>query len=106
MELQIDNPIKFFNKYTIEPIGSGRDFTFWTSTNPALGILAGRFMIVSDTILSSYESEDGQYSGIESLIILDSETYRNRGFAFHNQNKLSSWEVELSRVQEVKAYKL
>ena len=100
MELKLDDPIRFSNKYTIEPIGQGKDFTFWSSVNPILGTLLGKFMIIGDTILSSYESEDGQYSGTESLTILDSETYKNRGFAFHNTIKLSTWEVDLIRIKE------
>ena len=52
---------------------------------------------LGDTILSAYTSEDGQYSGSESLVFVDKETYQNRGFAFHNRNKLSSWEVDLNR---------
>ena len=97
MELQLDNPIKFFNKYTIEPVKPERDYTFWTSENPALGTLIGSFMIINDTILSKYQSEDGQYSGVESLIITNSNFYKNRGFAFHNKQKLSSWAIELHR---------
>jgi hypothetical protein len=98
MELKLDNPVRFYNKYIIEPIGYEKDFTFWSSVNPALGTLLGKFMIIGDTILSSYCSEDGQYSGTESLILVDSQSYKNRGFAFHNKNKLSSWEVEITKV--------
>ncbi len=98
MELKLENPIKFFNKYTIEPFKPDKDYTFWSSINPALGKLAGKFMVVSDTILSSYHSENRQYSGTESLILVGLELYKNRGFAFYNKNKLSSWEVNLSKI--------
>lgn len=95
MELKLDDPIKFFNKYSIEPFEPEKDYTFWSSINPALGTLIGKFMIVNDTILSYYQSEDGQYSGSESLVFINSKLYKNRGFAFHKKNKHSSWEVDL-----------
>lgn len=98
MELSLDTPVRFTNRYSIDPIDSTKDFTFWFSINPALGKLLGKFMIIGDTILSSYTSEDGQYSGSESLIFVESELYKNRGFALHNRNKLSSWEVDLNRI--------
>jgi len=41
--------------------------------------------------LSSYISENGIYSGTESLFKIDESTYLNRGFAFNGENKLSSW---------------
>ena len=97
MELKLDDPVKYFNKYTIQPVDPEKDYTFWSSENPALGTLLGKFMFTGDTILSSYHSEDGQYSGSESLILVDPRSYKNRGFAFHNKAKLSSWAVDLYR---------
>lgn len=98
MEVKLDNPVRFFNKYSITPLPVGKDFTDWTSQNPALGKLIGKFMIIGDTILSSYSSENGLYSGSECLVLLDNGTYHNRGFAFNGDRKLSSWEVTLQRV--------
>lgn len=100
MELAFDTPVRFTNRYSIEPIALGKDFTFWSSVNPALGKLFGKFMIIGDTILSSYTSEDDQYSGSESLIFVDRKAYKNKGFAFHNRNKLSSWKVDLHRISK------
>jgi hypothetical protein len=100
MELKRDEPVRFYNNYTIQPILPGRDHTAWTSVNPSLGTLVGRFMIVGDIILSRYRSEDGKYSGTESLRMVDPKTYENRGFAFQESNKLSSWQVTLERISE------
>jgi len=36
-------------------------------------------MIIGDTVLSSYISENGIYSGTESLFKIDESTYLNRG---------------------------
>lgn len=98
MELKLVDPITFFNNYSIDPFEPEKDYTFWSSVNPALGKLTGKFMIIGDTILSSYQSEDGQYSGSESLLLIDPKLYRNRGFAFQNKSKLSSWEVDLIKL--------
>ena len=100
MELALDKPVKFTNRYSIEPIASEKDFTFWSSINPALGKLLGKFMIIGDTILSSYASENGLYSGSESLILIDKKTYKNKGFTFRGRNKFSSWEVDLNRMSK------
>jgi hypothetical protein len=74
MELSLDMPVRFTNQYSIEPVEKGKDFTFWSSINLALGKLLGKFMIIGDTILSSYTSEDGQYSGSVCLIFVDRDT--------------------------------
>lgn len=63
-----------------------------------MGKLIGKFMIIGDTILSSYISENGIYSGTECLYKIDETKYLNRGFAFNGENKLSSWEVTLERI--------
>ena len=98
MELKTKKPIRFFNKYSIIPKQRDKDYTIWTSVNPAIGKLNGKFMIIGDTILSSYISEDGVYSGSESLYRINENKYLNRGFAFNGEEKLSSWAVTLERV--------
>ena len=98
MELKTEEPIRFYNKYSIIPKEEDKDFTVWTSVNPALGRLKGKFMIIGDTILSSYISEDGVYSGAECLYRISENKYLNRGFAFNGEEKLSSWAVILERV--------
>ncbi len=99
MKLLIDPPIEFFNRYEIVPLAKNADMTSWQSFNPALGMLKGSFMIVEDSILSKYSSKDGIYSGFEYLKKIDDNTYENRGFAFVNDAKLSSWAVVLKRIE-------
>lgn len=85
-----------YNKYEIVPFKN--EVTEWRSFNPALGVLYGRFMVVSDTIISNFLSEDGTFTGVECLIKLDDLTYLGRGFAFRGNEKLSSWAVTLKAV--------
>lgn len=88
--------IEFSNRYEIEPLANN-DLTRWTSFNPALGKLVGRFMVVGDTILSAFQSEEGAVSGYESLVKVSDNAYTSRGYALKGSEKLSSWCVELRR---------
>lgn len=97
MKLMLDNPIEMQNRYEIIPFD--KDFTSWQSYNPALGTLIGKFMVVEDTIISTYTTENGEYSGSECLIKINDNLYSTKGFAFKGNSKLSSWSVELSKVK-------
>ncbi|MBR9999546.1 MAG: hypothetical protein KFF73_11275 [Cyclobacteriaceae bacterium] len=99
MELQLDDPIKIFNRYIIKPFDPQKDHTTWISENPALGKLKGRFTIVNDMIISQYQSEDGKFSGSEVLLFIDDDQYQNWGVVFENDFKISSWEVMLERFE-------
>lgn len=80
-------------------IACGSEITNWKSYNPALGELKGIFIIVQDSIMSKYDSADGQYTGYEYLRKIDDLTYENRGFALVNNKKLSSWAVQLKKAE-------
>lgn len=96
MELQLEQPVRFENRYEIIPFSS--DFTIWKSFNPALGTLQGKFAIIDDTIVSTYISEDGQYSGVKCVIKISDARYSSKGFAFNGSKKLSSWAVTMEKV--------
>jgi len=64
------------------PFEDSRDFTNWKLYNPALGNLFGKFIIVSDCLISSWFSEDKNYSGAKTLIKIDDKLYSSRAFAF------------------------
>jgi len=97
MILMLDKPIELQNRYEIMPFEN--DFTSWKSYNPALGTLIGKFMVVEDTIISTYSTENGEYSGSECLIKISDTLYKAKGFAFKVESKLSSWSVELSKIK-------
>jgi hypothetical protein len=95
-----DNPISIFNDYEITPFEEGKESTEWKSSNPSLGQLCGQFVIVGDSILSICKSKDGTYRATEYLLKVTDDHFRNRGAFFREDRKVSSWEVELKRVQE------
>ena len=98
MALLLDQPVKFSNRYEINPFQENATCTTWTSHNPALGKLLGTFVIVTDTILSYYHSECGQFHGIESLMQIDEQTYHNRGTLLHREKRMSSWAMDIHRI--------
>ena len=86
------------NRYEITPFPPGSRATEWTSENPAMGRFLGMFCIVDDTILSTFKSEDGALSGVESVRMIDADHYENRGALFAGARRISSWTVTLRRV--------
>ena len=98
LKLLLAKPVEFQNRYEIVPFEEGRDYTTWKSFNPVIGQLAGRIVIVDDSLISVYTSEDGQYSGSEYLLQVSETVYANRGFAFKENEKISSWAVQLTKI--------
>ncbi|MGD9488295.1 MAG: hypothetical protein AB7W47_09755 [Calditrichaceae bacterium] len=91
------NDAEFQNNYKIIPFTEGKDFTTWKSINPVFGLLTGRFVVIADSILSVYGSENGIISGSESLLQINNRLYRNWGFVFKGTDKLSSWAMDLEK---------
>lgn len=97
MRLLTDKPLEMISEYEIVPFPKDRNWTVWTSFNPSLGRMSGTFVIVGDSILSSYRSESGEYSGSEYFLKEDDNTYQSAGVLFHGDVKVSSWEAMLTR---------
>ena len=98
MKLQDGSGTEFTNTTEIVPFTDSREFTTWKSVNPVLGKLTGEFMIVADTILSTFISEFGEYTGCECLLQVDKNIYISRGFVFNGEEKLSSWALSLKKM--------
>lgn len=89
--------VEIVNDYRIVPFQPGELQTTWTSHNPALGTLKGQFILIDDTILSFFESDDHRFRGTEWLRRLDAENYENRGVLFSGERLLSAWAADLRR---------
>ena len=85
------------NTCEIIPFKNGATAANWKSRNALLGTLFGRFIIVADTILSTYKSESSEYSGVEVLTQVNEAAYTSRGFAMRGDRILSSWAVNLEK---------
>ena len=90
--------VEYQNNYELDPWKPNEETTAWRSFNPATGTFMGIFMRVADSLLSSFTSENGEYSGYEYLAQVDERNYRNRGFSFRRGDKLSSWAVDCKRI--------
>ncbi|HEX2567006.1 MAG TPA: hypothetical protein VHL85_09100 [Burkholderiales bacterium] len=84
------------NRYDIEPFSPGARSTHWTSVNPAIGALRGRFVVSGDAILSSYQSPTGRYRGFECIQQRDARRYTVRGTLLDEDKVISTWAIELS----------
>lgn len=97
LEVGYNQPVRFTNDYSI--CASDHETTLsWESYNPALGTLKGHFEIIGNSIISHYISDDGVYSGTETLVQRNSEEYYNAGVSFCHGKKMSSWEAVIIAV--------
>ena len=97
--LQVPNEIMFTNTYEFVPLAEGEHFGYWQSTNPSLGTLMGKIVIIDDAILTSFNSKSGEYEGFEYLVKVNDKHYRNKGVLYMGNMKLSSWMTELKKVR-------
>ena len=91
-----DAPLEIKNRYEVIPFSDDTPFVaHWKSAHTTLGRLSGKFVIVDDTILSIYQSEESTHSGTEVLAKIEDGYYESRGCLFTRNNKVSSWAFEL-----------
>jgi len=86
------------NRYQIEPFSPGAASTHWSSNNPVLGALRGRFVVTGDAILSSYASPTSRYRGFECIQRRDARRYSVRGAMLEEDKVISTWSLELTRI--------
>jgi hypothetical protein len=92
-------PVEFVSAYSIELPGGDTTTLKWTAENAMLGKLQGVFSVVGGSILSNFHSADGTYQGTEHLALVDEDNYRACAMLIFNNRKLSSWQVELTRIE-------
>ena len=97
LKIFFDEPVAIANRYEIEPFGPGKNSTSWKAANRILGNLSGRLVVVGDSILSLFRSEDGRYSGTEWLQMVGEGTYRSRRVLLDCDRVFSSWSMELRK---------
>ena len=99
LRLLLAQPVEFQNRYEIIPFEEGKDYTTWKSQNPVIGTLIGKIVVIDDSLISVYESEDHLCAGSEYLLQVSETVYRNRGFAFKGSERISSWAVQLTKIE-------
>ena len=97
MEIGGAPPLRFRNNYRIAaPCGEAR-IVPWQSDNPALGTLAGVFVVLGDTIMSSFQSSEGASVGSEAMRQLAPDRYQANGVFLASGAVVSAWSMELIR---------
>lgn len=91
-----ERPALHRTRYEIAPFSSGARSTHWSSSNPVLGALSGRFVLAGDAILSFYANPTGRYRGYECLQQLDERRYSVRGAMMEEDKVISTWAIELT----------
>jgi len=84
------------NRYDIEPFTPGARSTHWTSINPAVGSLRGRFVLAGDAILSFYASPTGRYRGFECMKMKSEKAYEANGALLDEDKVVSTWSLALT----------
>jgi hypothetical protein len=90
-------PAEHRTVYEIHPFAPGNLTTPWTSKSATLGTLQGRFILLGDAILSSYESATGRFRGQDTIVQRDEGHYSARGALFDGGKLASAWTIELKR---------
>ena len=96
LRIRGERPALQHNRYEIEPFSQGARSTHWSSSNPVLGPLRGRFVLSGDAILSFYASPTGRYRGFECLQQKDERRYSVRGTLLEEDKVISTWSLELT----------
>ena len=100
MQLAGDASITFSNCYEIEPLIAGMETTIWETEHPGLGLVIGTLAIVDTAIILSYTAPGGYYSGTEIFSQLDAENYQSWGVLWQGDQKVSSWQAQLTKAQD------
>lgn len=87
------------SRYAIAPIGEDIAATTFTGMNGITGEVNGTFAFFDDIILSTYRSDDGQYTASEVFLKRSDECYEVRGALFLHGGHVSSWSLTMTRVQ-------
>ncbi len=88
-------PVESRSVYEIHPLVPGNISTPWSSQSAALGSLNGRFLLLGDTILSTWESATGRFRGSEFMLMRKPAHYSARGALYEGGKLMSAWVVEL-----------
>lgn len=96
MRTKSPKPLESKSVYEIHPLAPGNLSMSWTSQSATAGSVNGRFLILGDAILSTWESATGRFRGTETMLMRDPSRYSARGALYDGQKLLSAWIVELS----------
>ena len=89
--------LEFKTVYEVQPIRVLTDATEWVTHNPSMGRLNGLMTVAHDSILSTYQSTNGNIRGIETFIKVSDGQYQCRGALFEGARRGASWFLVFTR---------
>lgn len=92
-------PVSISTTSIMSPFTEGEQNVRWTSINKSLGRLAGQYTFEENAIVSSASSESGYHKSYERLERINDHEYMNSGSLFVGGERISSWEISLTRAQ-------
>ncbi len=87
----------FSCRYEISPPPSENGPASWSAFATPHGRLKGTFTVEGDTIMSSYASEDGEFTGAEGITRINENEYRMEGRQQTHGEITGSWTANLRR---------
>jgi hypothetical protein len=94
---RVRSPLRFRNHHRLAAPPPGARVVEWASDNPATGRLVGRFVVVGDTIWSSFQSAARAATGSERLTYVAPDRYQARGSFLASAAVVSTWSMDLVR---------
>jgi hypothetical protein len=85
------------SRYDVRPPAIGMPATTFTGTHAILGNVQGAYAFFEDVILSSYRSDDGDYSASEVFRRIADDRYVVHGALFLHGGHVSSWSLTMQR---------
>lgn len=99
MTIRLAQDATFENHYTFQPMTPDQLEAQWSSINPSLGRLEGHLAVVGDSLLLRWHTAQGDSFGMEYLQWIEAGHYIDRGAMFSGGMRISSWSVDLRRIE-------
>ncbi|MBN1114185.1 MAG: hypothetical protein JXA66_02475 [Oligoflexia bacterium] len=97
MRLLKTDPAEFSSRYEFTPAKPNETMLDSVSVNPVTGKISGTLTVVDNSLISSRNSENNDYSGCKFLIKTDAEKYLNYGYLKKGNTLVSRWSLELEK---------
>ena len=84
------------SRYEVTPLEAGATAAPFTGVSGLFGPMRGSYVFFDDIILLAYRSDDGRYTGLESMRRVAPERYESRGTLLLDGAHVSSWSLTMS----------
>jgi len=96
--IQLENGVVLQTDYKVEPLKVSCAGVAFTASSSILGELDGNFTIQDDKIIEVYHTKDQQFTGQETMTMLDENHYISKG-TLHQQGIVkSTWSLNLTKI--------